>query len=143
MTNYANMILKWTCHGVTNCPKCQALNGVTKPIGEWQIQPGFHPNCDCTLDLVAWEEYNQEPVLFVSITSYFIVMYGEQFNPVKSTKPALQFPLCPFISNLAQSARLPESIVPAPAATIPRSVFIPIPTSPPKPYVDTSLKRFG
>ena len=44
-------ILTWHTHGETDCPDCSALAGNSAPESEWQIKPGFHPHCDCSLDV--------------------------------------------------------------------------------------------
>jgi hypothetical protein len=46
-------ILTWVTHGESNCPDCDALDGSTHTETEWAstIQPGFHRNCDCTLEI--------------------------------------------------------------------------------------------
>jgi len=47
-----------------NCPRCQALQGQTREIGEEFSEgvsaPPLHPNCDCTLEfLQQLEERNR------------------------------------------------------------------------------------
>ena len=54
-------ILTWTTHG-ENCEMCSRLDGTTMTEDEWSasIQPGFHDNCDCTLEVTGVLELDEE-----------------------------------------------------------------------------------
>jgi hypothetical protein len=45
---------RWTLHGRAHCPACKRLAGEVRSQQEWEmsVTPGFHPDCDCTLEPV-------------------------------------------------------------------------------------------
>lgn len=56
---------KWVNAGEYNCPRCNAMEGITLPLEAWQsgIRPGFHEGCNCHLEPVAVGGYTTVPVI--------------------------------------------------------------------------------
>ena len=44
--------MKWVTHGLSNCPACDYLDGTVAAVDEFDVTPGFHDNCDCSLEPV-------------------------------------------------------------------------------------------
>jgi len=124
-------LFKWVMHGTKkHCSTCQSLSGKVKPMDAWNMRPGFHPHCDCTLEYVGFFIiFKDEPTVFISVLAFPIAQYWDQFNPVKSTNP-LMFPLCALISNTGIAANTPFTLVPM-ADAFPADLIIPVPVQPP------------
>ena len=72
---------RWVCHGPGDCEGCAALNGQVRELDEWTVFPGFHPNCDCTL----------EPVYELINDGYKVPIISVQFiYPIWHVGPRVQ-----------------------------------------------------
>lgn len=141
---------KWVCHGTVDCDKCAALNGQIRSLDEWFIFPGFHPNCDCSL----------EPVYEWANDGYQMPIISIQFqNPIWNVGPkaralyeyqrysAPTHMITAIQAEIVTTIRaLHPSVTPFPDfPATPQGVIAPppAPTPAPRPYVPTSTKRFG
>ena len=133
-------LYKWVMHGSKNhCSTCQSLSGKVQPMDAWNMRPGFHQHCNCTLEYVGYYDLiANEPTVFISVLAFPIAQYWDSFNPVKSTTPLL-FPLCALISNTGIAANSPFTLVPTPDA-FHAALQIPTPVSPTPPPRPTSAQ---
>jgi hypothetical protein len=64
---YSKTLYKWVTHG-ENCRRCNNMDGMTATLEEWasMFMPGFHPNCDCSLEPVK-ETTSYNVIIFAKI----------------------------------------------------------------------------
>jgi len=44
------IFLQWVTHGPSNCTACDYMDGHVAALQDFEVFPGFHNNCDCTLE---------------------------------------------------------------------------------------------
>ncbi len=100
------IFLEWVTHGLRNCAACDYLDGMVAPAEEFEVYPGFHNNCDCTLEPIDKTDFWSylTPKRFFSWKQLFT------FIDISFRRVGSMSGLKPFAKDL--NAHVPDNMIP-------------------------------
>ena len=85
------IFLEWVTHGPSNCAACDYMDGFVAPAEEYEVFPGFHNHCDCTLEpfleVDAWKLLKPKRFFSWSKVYMFVGISLNRMNSLGGVRP--------------------------------------------------------